>query len=98
MSAPWTPYTLAQMSRPFGQLLDIALTGEKEGEVSLQWLNVDLVGDSTPQKGERITFHLSEVRSLVDALEVAMETATEVGLSLDPPPPPKLPLFGGSNE
>ena len=74
MSAARTPLTLASMTRPFGQLLEVILTGRGKDEVILQWSDVDLVGDATPQRGERITFHLSELPELIQALERAQET------------------------
>lgn len=94
MRTPWDRRTLAQMAGPHGQLLEVVLTG-KEGEVALQWLDVDLEGDSTPQRGQRIALHLSQLRGLVATLERSMETATEEGLSLEPPPIPPPPVFGG---
>jgi hypothetical protein len=74
MNAPkWSPSLLAMFTRPFGQILEVS-SGEVPGQVALQWSDVDLVGDATPQRGERITFHLSELPDLIKALERAQET------------------------
>lgn len=88
------PRTLGHLVRPLGQVLEV-FTTEKDGEVVLQWFDVDQVGDATPQTGERLTLHLHELRDLVATLGDAMGSAEEAGLSLDPPPPPPLPSFGG---
>lgn len=95
MTAQETPRPLASMVGPHGRVLEIAPTGEKPGEVTLQWFFVDLEGDAHQEKGEKLTVNLWDLPGLIHALERAVDTAQSAGLSLDPPPPPPLPSPGG---